>query len=252
MRHFLYGGHYAILARPLGIIDLVEGEAARPLPTTCLFATAEPGVDPTVPPAATLIGAGDDGASSRHLLLVDEVGLARFFVQAETEDGATRFDGRGRQAGEQARQGCSLRADLASGAGGGYGDEGDPVRRHAGAEAIADLRPSVERWRWGCGVRLRQEVALQVGSRFEANYAAAGYAGDNVFDAPHHVGHLVAGQHHSLQRRALEQAGRGGRQEEAPVAAAVGGGEVIQAPALPCAVGTRHGRADESTHAKDV
>src|SRR5829696_4641736 len=101
MRYFLYGGHYAILARPLGIIDLVEGEAARPLPTACLFAPAEPSVDPAVPPAATLIGAGDDSASSRHLLLVDEVRLA--FVQAKTEDGTARFDGRGRQAGDQAR-----------------------------------------------------------------------------------------------------------------------------------------------------
>lgn len=100
MRYVLYGGHYSILARPLGIIDLVEGEATGALPAPCLFASTEPSVDPAVPPAATLIGAGDDGASPRHLLLVDEVGLA--FIQAETEDGAARFDGPGRQAGDLA------------------------------------------------------------------------------------------------------------------------------------------------------
>src|SRR5215212_1402824 len=103
MRYFLYGGHYAILACPLGIIDLVEGEAARPLPATCLFAPAEPGVDPAVPPAATLIGAANDDASAWYLLLVDEVRLARLFVQAETENDTARFDRSGRQAWDQAR-----------------------------------------------------------------------------------------------------------------------------------------------------
>ena len=144
-------------------------------------------------PAGALPRPFDVNARARHFFLFDEVRRANF-----TEQPASRFAAPSHPG--------PLKTNLADAVFGVHRNERNPVLRYgrAGDVGDADILVLDHARRLGGGVP----------RGFVAAHPRAGLRGDDGFDAPGHVGHLVAQEVHALERRTFQNLARGGREVE--------------------------------------